>query len=283
MADEEKGSQGTCSDAVDWEVVSMTASIYAAAPGPADFAPPYESKDKEKDSSAPLFMSSHFVFPPMEHEGLESKDKNELENKFKETDAEPDKTLKESLISELESLRGIQFYEKDNDLSVGNIDSNEGKVLREMSLALDEQVLPASEGFHDFHAETGISGDSHCSSQADKLKPSYSPEQEENTSERHGIPCGTWWKRHAVTLYNHAKEANTFWSVLVAAALVGFAILGQRKQAAKPELQQLKLHFGPNDQPVNLTLGPMNQIKCIFTSDHQQSSPLGAAAVAAYN
>lgn len=256
MADEEKGSQGTCSDAVEWEVVSMTASIYAAGPGPVDFAPPCESKDKEKDSSAPLFMSSHFVFPPMEHEGLESKDKNELENKFKETDANPDndncnpmsKTLKESLISELESLHGIQFYEKDNDLSVGNIDSSEGKALQEMSLVLDEQVLPASEIFHDFHAETGISGDSHCSLQADKLKSSYSPNREENTSERHDIPCGTWWKRHAVTLYNHAKEANTFWSVLVAAALVGLAILGHRKRAAKPELQQLKLHFGPSDQ-----------------------------------
>lgn len=263
MADEKVGSLGTCSDAVDWEVVSMTASIYAAAPGPVDFAPPFGSKDKEKDASAPLFMSSHFVFPPMEHEGLELKDKNELENKFKETDANPDndncntmsKTLKESLISELESLHGIQFYEKDNDLSVGNMDSSEGKALQEMGLVLDEQVLPASEGFHDFHAETGISGDSHCSPQADKLKSSYSPDlsnayvqREENTSERLDLPCGTWWKRHAVTLYNHAKEANTFWSVLVAAALVGLAILGQRKQAAKPELQQLKLHLGSNDQ-----------------------------------
>ncbi|ONK81488.1 uncharacterized protein A4U43_C01F29660 [Asparagus officinalis] len=69
MADDEKEEEVIPPRGVDWEVVSLTASAYAAAPYPKDFDPNDEVGSKQ-ESSSPMFMSGHFVFPPSEHENL---------------------------------------------------------------------------------------------------------------------------------------------------------------------------------------------------------------------
>ena len=75
MADNEEGEENT-SRGAEWEVVSLTASTYAAAPGPEEV----ELKDDENgntygedgaaETSRAMFMSGHFVFPPSLHENL---------------------------------------------------------------------------------------------------------------------------------------------------------------------------------------------------------------------
>ena len=70
----------------EWEVVSLTASAYAAAPGP---EPVDSSEDSimmldkhEGETSNAMFMSGHFVFPPNQHENLP------IEPEFNEVDSE---------------------------------------------------------------------------------------------------------------------------------------------------------------------------------------------------
>lgn len=70
MADKEEG-HATAPKGADWEVVSLTASAYAAAPGGNIPELKHEEKgevvDKDKvETSNALFMSTHFVFPPKE-------------------------------------------------------------------------------------------------------------------------------------------------------------------------------------------------------------------------
>lgn len=281
MADKEKECQENHVDGNDWEVVSLSASMIASAADQMGFDPSNVSKDKEfkksETESSPLIMSSHFVFPPMEYETLKLKDSNcEFGNRVMDEDVIPsdekgnttNKTLEESFKTKLDgSLHGIQFSEKDKDPSFGGIDIGEGKATQEMSLVLEEEMLLNSHGINDDHAETGMSGSFPCNEQADDSKPinpSYqSPDSPlsypnassqiaENKNDRFSLPCGAWWKRHAITLYNHAKEANTMWSVIVVAALMGLAILGQRKQQEKPQLQQLQLRLSTNGQVCRL-------------------------------
>lgn len=281
MADKEKDCQENHVDGNDWEVVSLSASMMASAADQMGFDPSNVSKDKEfkksETESSPLIMSSHFVFPPMEYETVKLKDSNcEFGNRVMNEDVIPgdekgnttNKTLEESFKTKLDgSLHGIQFSEKDKDPSFGGIDIGEGKATQEMSLVLEEEMLLNSHGINDDHAETGMSGSFPCNEQADDSKPinpSYqSPDSPlsypnassqiaENKNDRFSLPCGAWWKRHAITLYNHAKEANTMWSVIVVASLMGLAILGQRKQQEKPQLQQLQLRLSTNGQVCRL-------------------------------
>ena len=67
MADGSKGSEENTNRAHDWEVVSLTASAYAAAPGPRS---PEESRSEnesdvnlnENESLAAMVHSGHFNF-----------------------------------------------------------------------------------------------------------------------------------------------------------------------------------------------------------------------------
>lgn len=75
MAEGSKGSEETTNRGQDWEVVSLTASAYAAAPGPKN---PEESPSEnesdvnvnENESPAAMVHSGHFNFPPSDHEAV---------------------------------------------------------------------------------------------------------------------------------------------------------------------------------------------------------------------
>jgi len=75
MAEGSKGSEETTNRAQDWEVVSLTASAYAAAPGPKN--PEGSCSENESDvnvneNESPVAMvhSGHFNFPPSLPEGV---------------------------------------------------------------------------------------------------------------------------------------------------------------------------------------------------------------------
>ena len=268
MADDEKG-ENTSIHGTDWEVVSLTASAYAAAPGPKAFDPSVESKEEinkeEQVADTATFMSNHFIFPPDEHKHLllES-DCSEIQY---EAGAHGVSLAEEELAEAIKAdddnwklksddgLHGIQIFDKGKNLSDHGMEFGEGKPLEGLDVIGKEPDMYVEPTFSAFHATTDISQSVLCdenSNSAESTDLSYhSPEylsdntnasnlNEVNKPDVPGLPCEAWWKRHAMSVYNHAKEANTFWSVFVAAAVMGFVILGQQWQREKLQLQQLK-------------------------------------------
>ncbi|XP_031502538.1 ATG8-interacting protein 2-like [Nymphaea colorata] len=78
MADGEKDGEGTATRGNDWEVVSLTASAYAAYPGPRKFDEGKvdeqgELTDAQEEGATPMFLSNHFVPPSGQHENLLAK------------------------------------------------------------------------------------------------------------------------------------------------------------------------------------------------------------------
>lgn len=61
------------------------------------------------------------------------------------------------------------------------------------------------------------------------------------------LPCEAWWKRRAVSLYAQAKEANSFWSIFITAAMMGLVIIGRQWQQERRQILHLKWPSGVTD------------------------------------
>ncbi|KAL4191465.1 hypothetical protein AMTRI_Chr07g30060 [Amborella trichopoda] len=334
MADNEKEGEETPGRGNDWEVVSLTASTYAAAPGPKSFEGSEDDKDRElskdnkEECSPALFMSDHFVFPPSEHENLpievdspeiienpsnlsESVDGSkpdsqiyEIRNEAEVDVAEDDRLeriLEHKKTAEEETLHGIVFFDdKGKKLYDCGKDVKGGKGLQGLDW-MEPIKHPEVEEMQDiyrvtklgsFHDEADVGGSTICdkgSIIAEELKGAEETDDpsspsnlgslseslrsakplKEKKSDGSGLPCEAWWKRQAASLYAQAKEANTFWSIFVAAAVMGLVILGQRWQQERWKVQQLK--FGINDEKINRIFGPMSRFKDVLVG--QQRGP----------
>ncbi|KQJ81412.1 ATG8-interacting protein 1 [Brachypodium distachyon] len=221
MSDNEKDvAEGATSRGADWEVVTLTASAYAAAPGPGgtEGGPAAESKglDTSKDgrgSSNALLMSDHFVFPPSEHENLP------IETAIKEIAPEKD-VQEESTSVEDDSFKNvgrsydvgserIQYYDEGKNLSVDEAELK-GDIAEQGSFHAED----------DRHGSVVHDDDNDDGDKSDKPSDSKSRDS--------GPPCQCWLKKHMSCLYDQAKETNALWSVVVAAALVGLVILWRK-------------------------------------------------------
>ncbi|KAF3335749.1 hypothetical protein FCM35_KLT20256 [Carex littledalei] len=186
----------------DWEVVSLTASTYAAAPGPQTPSPPpsghrkldtsYTTKQYEFEAPSSMFMSDHFLLPKEEEMDESSRYEGKETSKAKEDELQ--KSL--SMSSGFEPLGGS---------------------------VMEESETPA---FEEREREV------------ERVKESQTK----------GVEKEGWWKNQVLTVYKNVKEATTMWSVFWAAALVGIAIVGQRWQREKLQIQQLKLQFRINNE-----------------------------------
>lgn len=286
----EKTSRGN-----EWEVVSLTASTYAAAPGPDEV----ESKDDDKEdvyaldeaeTSHALFMSSHFVFPPSQHENLplepdcseihnESGDKDIASEETHEKATRPSGKDEENLtlagLNVSEEFEGMQYYdEKISRLSVHGKQFEEGTTLPGFSLTEKEEIMYDPTKYTSFHSETTIgpvtaygesivvSETTESAEQGSDLSPDLSLSKNSSKDDEHNpsdLPCGAWWKRRAASIYAHAKEANTFWSVFIAATVMGLVMLGQRWQQEKA--LQLKWQISITDE-----VYPLSSIISLRTS-----------------
>ncbi|XP_058082180.1 ATG8-interacting protein 1 isoform X3 [Magnolia sinica] len=268
MADEENEGEETSSRGHDWEVVSLTASTYGAAPGPKGSDSTDDDKDKvsapdPEESSSAMFMSGHFVFPPSQHENLPLEpDNSEILNEPGSEGVDStqegglgvgegdrlDKASEENWnikgLSEADELHGIQFFDG-KDLS-GSIASAETNIIPDP----DDPSHP------------------NLGSPSDISKPQKAIKEDKDNES--GLPCEAWWKRRAAALYSHAKEANTIWSVVVAATLMGLVILGQRWQQERWQMQQLKWKFGITDEKINRMLGPISRFKDVLVGGHRR-------------
>jgi len=257
----------------DWEVVSLTASTYAAAPGPKEFDQKDDDNSKvyeedEAESSHALFMSRHFVFPPSQHENLplehvnsEILDSHVGKNVALEVGPEeggrssgkneeiwPFKGLEES-----EEYPGIQLLDEKGKNSQ---EFEESTTLQDFSDK--EQSIYSTAALTSFHNETVLSGSTtygenlgipevNESSERGLDFPAvvpFSPKAAKDAD----LPSNAWWKRRAASLYAHAKEANTFWSIFVTAAVMGIVILGQRWQQERWQALQLKWQASINNE-----------------------------------
>lgn len=280
MADKEEGEENT-SRGNEWEVVQLTASTYAAAPGPDEA----ESNDNVKgntygedaETSRALFMSGHFVFPPNQHENFPLEPDNSMiqdahGNKDVVTELaaeeggrssgkdEENWTFKELTITD--DFPGIPFFdEKGNKLPFPGTDFEEGTNLQGLNL-IEEQNVYSSAKYSSFQTESTLVGSAPYGEET--AIPGYVEPSEQDLDagditrsprsskdDKHdgsGLPCEAWWKRGAASLYSQAKEANAFWSIFVAAAVMGLVILGQHWQQERWQALQLKWQFTLNSE-----------------------------------
>ncbi|KAJ1408642.1 ATG8-interacting protein 1 [Sesbania bispinosa] len=305
MAGNEDGGEKT-SRGNEWEVVSLTASTYAASPGPDEV----ELKDDDKEdvyaqdkaeTSHALFMSSHFVFPPSQHENLplepdyseihdESGDKDITSEETHEKAARPSGKDEENLslagLNVSEEFDGIKYFdEKINRLSVHGKQFEEGTTLPDFGLTEKEVSMYEPAKYTSFHSETPIGdvtayGESIVESEtiesADQglnVSPDLSLSKNSSIDDKYrpsDLPCGAWWKRRAASLYTHAKEANTFWSIFIAATVMGLVMLGQRWQHERA--LQLKWQISITDEARSRVLAPIFRLKDVIVGGHRRGS-----------
>lgn len=238
MADNEKEvGEGTTPRGADWEVVTLTASAYEAAPGPAGTEVKPVNEDQERSSSNPLLVSGHFVFPPSEHENLP------IQTSFDEI--QPDKDLQKPSTS-------VEDYSVKNDVGSERVQfDDEGKHLSDDDVEMGDDTP----GYGSSHAEDDAHGfvahDDGNESGEDFDEKSGHPSEPDSKSCDTGASCKCWLKKHMTCLYNQAKERNAIWSVVVAAALVGIVILG-RWHKDKLHLNHLKWRSGSAVRYINL-------------------------------
>ncbi|KAF8412233.1 hypothetical protein HHK36_000193 [Tetracentron sinense] len=315
MADDEEGEK-TMSRGNEWEVVSLTASTYAAAPGSKGFDDEKgnEFGEDEGETSCAMFMSHHFVFPPSQHENLPLEPNNsEIYNELGDvvvptevpildvedgncSDRKNEENWNVKGLTVPDEFPGIQFFDqKGNKLSVHSTEFEQGMTLQGLNLVDKEHSMYSAAKFSSFRKEAAIAGSSMCDEStvipelSDPSQQSLDPSLElskppnskkEDEYDEAGLPCEAWWKRRAASLYAHAKETNTFWSVFVAAALMGLVILGQRWQQERLQVQQLKSQFSINDENMNRMLGPIARFKDVIVGSHRQGSAMRGSALA---
>ncbi|XP_004306770.1 PREDICTED: uncharacterized protein LOC101296319 [Fragaria vesca subsp. vesca] len=309
MADNEEGEEST-GRGNGWEVVSLTASAYAAAPGPQEVE---LSNDDESgrdgelaETSRALFMSGHFVFPPNQHENLPLEpEKSEVEDVKVQKDAvdeikieeggrsrgkeEENLTLKGLDVSD--EFAGIQFTkEKDNRYPIGGTEFGEGTALEGLHFDDNEQAVYGAAKFG-FDGETVLRGSSTYGDNTDIPGITEPSEQgldlsgdtcqsprpmKDDKFDGSDLPCGAWWKRRAYSLYSHAKEANACWSIIVAAAVMGLVILGQRWQNEGWQALQQKWQSSV-DQKAGRILAPISRLKDVIVGGQRHGSFIGGS------
>ncbi|KAJ8467841.1 hypothetical protein OPV22_030393 [Ensete ventricosum] len=290
MTDNVERVEGTSSRGADWEVVSLTASAYAAAPGPNEFNHNDESEEQEDitklESSSALLMSGHFVFPPSEHENLpvvpdSSKNYSETEVHTPgavSVDDGFDSLGKERQQTESnDDLHSFEFYDKESQTTTCEMVFEEGTGFQKLNLAgLEQGMLDDSESVA-VHSETHKSDtEFEAEGSLDVIMDSPRGHTKlcEDEVDLPNLPCQVWWKRHATSLYCHAKESNTFWSVVVAAAVMGVVIMGRQWQRDKWQLHQIKWRFSIRGERMIKMFEPTGRFKNVVVGGHHQHCTL---------
>ncbi|XP_057766451.1 ATG8-interacting protein 1-like isoform X1 [Salvia miltiorrhiza] len=298
MADNEEAKE-TGPRGNEWEVVSLTASAYAAAPGPKPVDSSQDSvtkldKNHEGETSNAMFMSSHFVFPPSQHENLP------IEPEFNESDSEKGR---EDDVSQLGKDEGVKSDAKDEDNATieglmteefpgiqvlnekGNTLSLSGADLRkDVGFDRARSIYTPAE-FSLFSSETtmGISNNSGDGAGTDdSIEPldgyvdpnllNFQKPIEGDKYDDADLPCEAWWKRRAFSVYAHAKEANTVWSIFLAAAVMGLVIIGHQWQHERWQVLRLRWQFGINDERMSRLLAPIFRLKDVVVGGHRRGS-----------
>ncbi|XP_073287224.1 ATG8-interacting protein 1-like [Primulina huaijiensis] len=298
MENNEEGGEEPVTRGNEWEVVSLTESAYGAAPGPKEDDPGHNrqvklNSENEAETSTAIFMSGHFIFPPSQHENLPLEPENvEIQNEERGKDdasqlivEEGDKSyLKDEENSSIKGLMPDEF---------SGIPTFDGKCSRlpvrgtdfKKDLAYEEQSIYSSAAFSSVDSEADlvdsnmiedigrmddmIEGSDHAS---DSSLCSSEKIVDGDNYDDYNLPCGNWWRRRAISLYAHAKEANTFWSICIAAAVMGLVIIGHRWQQERWQILHHKWLSGIKHERMGMMLGPMTRLKDVIVGGHRRGS-----------
>ncbi|XP_057780554.1 ATG8-interacting protein 2 isoform X1 [Salvia miltiorrhiza] len=290
----------------DWEVVALTESAYAAAPGPRNILDNSDnnlSGDDDSETARAMFMSGHFGFSPSALENFplepEYKEKYSVEGndhdvhqvteqQGSKSDLKQEESLNiEGLISDDfsgvtqfdEKYKSMSFYSSDlGDVTSSKlIEKEQGLYGTGKSSYVDDDAaggVPflADEGTG--VAETFESLDDAVNSRVSNV---HTHVEEDKFSEP-TLPCDAWWRKRAASLYGHAKNANPYWSLVVAAAVIGLVIIGRRWQRDRPQVFQLKSQLTAGDKEAHWILSPMGRLKGVNLGG-QHSSYIGLSSV----
>ncbi|KAL6601508.1 hypothetical protein ACP70R_044728 [Stipagrostis hirtigluma subsp. patula] len=286
-------------DGNDWELVSLTASTYAAAPGPILPPPDADKKnveyvDLKPDSPAAMFVSGHFSFPTKEDVHL-----------LKEPDckAGSDKVCDKEFCSammvgytDLDSscakgkldhdLPGFSFLDMHNSVSLGDVVFGDGMGLDGLSLVEEKQPMSPTSSLDSPDTVSDISRKSHNTADpatdpsvlshpaaTAPIGSAAVPEDVHNAKDQSENPSEAWWKKTFSFLCNNAKESVTFQLFFVAATILGLAILGQRcLQREKLPCEKFRLQFNTDSEKIGCAVGPLGQVKGAMIGGSQQQS-----------
>ncbi|XP_057780555.1 ATG8-interacting protein 1 isoform X2 [Salvia miltiorrhiza] len=239
----------------DWEVVALTESAYAAAPGPRNILDNSDnnlSGDDDSETARAMFMSGHFGFSPSALENFplepEYKEKYSVEGNDHDVHQVTEQQEKE------QGLYGTGKSSYVDDDAAGGVPflADEGTGVAETFESLDDAVNSRVSNVHTHVEEDKFS------------EPT--------------LPCDAWWRKRAASLYGHAKNANPYWSLVVAAAVIGLVIIGRRWQRDRPQVFQLKSQLTAGDKEAHWILSPMGRLKGVNLGG-QHSSYIGLSSV----
>lgn len=314
MTDNKEGEQTASSgngQGSEWEVVTLTASAYAADLGNVAVQPVNEEGKgvntagrADTETSNALFMSGHFAFPPSEHENLPIQpDDNDTHKKDKEAD-----TGAADLFSEeggpshkkgeenwyIEGLNDPEYPSMHDD-SGNKLDFDEAMAaLHGLDVTDIAKGVYSSPKFSSFHAGANMDAEELYDDDESTgpiilpdpsdvvLDPSGRPyslsnaaEDAHNTPE---LPPGAWWKRQVASLCAHVKETNAFWSVFLAAAVMGLVLLGQQWQQERWQVLQHRWQLSVNAEKPGKMLGPLSRFKDIIVGGSRRASYINNGA-----
>ncbi|CAA0842567.1 Unknown protein [Striga hermonthica] len=223
----------------EWEVVTLTESIYAAAPASKqDILHNFQTdliSGVSPETAHAMIMSGHFGYSSTMHENS-LPEPNLEEGSKPESKHEENFNLKDPIADEYGEFR--------------KYDDEKGDI---MSLY--------SAGKFDPYDDDEANADAHepIESVDPAMNPDMSNFDEDKTSELSNIPCEAWWRKYADTLCDSAKSVNPYWSIAIAAALVGIVIIGNRWQRDnRPQVFQFKsLLAVDNEGTCGWIIGPM--------------------------
>lgn len=242
MADNKEG-RAVPAQGNEWEVVSLTASAYAASPGPVQV--------KSNDDNQGLGVGKDKEDTPE----LDKGDTSELAEQVDEvadvggiSNTKDGENWDVNALSMSDEFPVMQFTdEKGISLSMGGTELKEGMSLHGLTLVDEEQSIYSTAKFSSFHGEETIGGFAPDEEKIIFSKPidpseeglesnvSQSPKHEvhEDKDDGSDLPFVDWWKKRAASLYAQAKEANAVWSILFAAAVMGVVMIGHKWQQSK--------------------------------------------------
>ncbi|KAF3613754.1 putative (+)-neomenthol dehydrogenase-like [Capsicum annuum] len=275
----------------EWEVVSLTQSVYSAAPGPKQVESNVDNSSSAKyiaETSQAMFMSGHFVFPPSQHENLPLEpDVDEIHYEPGSDDASPELVANEGGKSDIyegstknkgsstPEFPGIQFCdEKGNQLSIG-AEFEEDAALQRLSLLDKEQSFFGIANYSSYQSEECM-GPSATTDETNVLdepvEPIHQGLESDNSNlpktkdedDAANLPCQAWWKRGTTSLVAHAKDANTLWSIFIAAGVMGILIIGQKWQQERWQVLQMKWQVGLHSERISWLFGPLSRLKDVI-------------------
>ncbi|EEE58064.1 hypothetical protein OsJ_08918 [Oryza sativa Japonica Group] len=300
MEPDQSGAEQTSPRGNDWEVVQLTASTYASAPGPRMSEPSDEAEvkgydTKGDDSAAALLMSGHFSVSPSEVESLlRGTDGKEHQKELSGQDAVSaegdDEKFQDTCEHKLkDDLHWIPSFDKGKNLSL--VDMEFDKAFQGMGLVGEEPLGFSSSRYNPIDANNEKKTEEPTVQNVNRVIDSSKvvASSEQNKPDDSEFPHEASWKKQLLSLYKNVRKSNKFWPIVVATALVGVTCFWRRWQKGKLQHQPVKLYPSSNEdrgrpryligkyavvfpptnmKKINQAVGPLNRIKDILVANN---------------